>query len=298
MAASAELAWLDAEGGYAVALSGGQIIARGPRGSVLKSVPAALRESAAVRRLRELRDWLARHERECLATVDGWMIRSLPVPTRVLIAVWPDPAWQAPLRDAVVMPIDDDGQPNRSGAGFLRQADPKRGIGVITLDGETVYSSAELFSVPHPVNLPELADFRDFATELHIEQGIAQLYREIWLKPADLPDEATSVDDFRNGRFVQLMHATSRCRQLGYQVSGDSAITRIWEAGRLLEARYLIGSDAPDAETSTGDLTWVDTASSALVRVCELGPVAYSEGMRMGSTIYAGRVVDDQAQER
>jgi hypothetical protein len=92
----------------------GQVVARGPRGAVLESVPAPLRDSDAVRQLRELRDWLASHERECLATVEGWMVRSLPVPSRVLYAVWPDPAWQ-------------------------RQADPDRGVGVITLDGESVF---------------------------------------------------------------------------------------------------------------------------------------------------------------
>jgi hypothetical protein len=290
------LDWIEADGGYSVALRGGQIVARGPRGSVLKSVPAALRESDSVRQLRELRDWLARHERECLATVDGWMIRSLPVPTRVLHAVWPDPAWHAPLRDTVVVPIDDAGHSLREAAGFLRGTDPERGIGVITLDGETVYSPAPLFSIPHPVTLSELADYRDFATELRVEQGIAQLYRETWHKPTDLSAEATEVDDYSGGYFAQLMHATSRCRALGYQFSGGSVITRIWEAGELVEARYWIGSDAPEAETWTGDLTWVDSAATT-VHLDQLGPVAYSEGVRMASAIYAGRVIQDQERE-
>jgi hypothetical protein len=281
------LAWIDADGGYAVALVNGQIIARGPRGAVLKSVPAALRDSDVVQQLRELRDWLTRHERECLATVESWMVRSLPVPSRVLCAVWTDPAWQRPLRDAVVMAVDARGEP-----GFLRQADPEHGVGVVTLDGETVFSSAPVFAIPHPVNLPELAEYRDFATELQVEQGIAQLYRETWAKPADLPVEATEVGDFSGGRFAQLLHATGRCRTLGYQVSAGSAVTKIWEAGRQFEARYWIGGDAPEVEASTGDLTWVDSAS-APVKVAQLGPLAYSEGMRMAASIYAGRVVEE-----
>ncbi|EST20558.1 hypothetical protein M878_39470 [Streptomyces roseochromogenus subsp. oscitans DS 12.976] len=48
------------------------------------------------------------------------MVRSLPVPLAVLTRVWPDPAWQAALRDRVV--TGADGQI----AGFLRDAGPAR----------------------------------------------------------------------------------------------------------------------------------------------------------------------------
>jgi hypothetical protein len=261
-------------------------------------VPTALRESDAVVQLRELRDWLARHERECAATVETWMVRSLPVPTRVLAAVWEDPAWQQPLRDAVVMPLDESGEPRREQAGFLRYADEARGVGLIMLDGETVWSTARLVAVPHPVKLPELADFRDFATELPVEQGIAQLYRETWQPPGDLDPEAMLVTDFSDGHFTQLMHAIGRCRTLGYQLSGGFALTRIWEGDQLCEARYWIGSDAPELEATTGDLTWVDSASTPLT-VAQVGPVAYSEGVRMAAAIYAGRVVaPDEAEPK
>lgn len=295
MAVAAELNWVEAQGGYALALRGGQVVARAPGGAVLKSVPAALRDSDAVRQLRELRDWLARHERECHATVESWMVRSLPVPTRAVHALWPDPAWQRPLRDAVVLPIDEHGQPQREAAGFLRASDAERGIGVITLEGETVYALTPLILLPHPVNLAELNDYRDFATELQVEQGIAQLYRETWHKPDDIPTASRSVREFNGGRFAQLMHAAGRSRTLGYQVSGGSAVIRIWEGGRLVEARYWIGSDEPQAETVTGDLSWVDSNSGSLT-IGQVGPVAYSEGMRMAASIYAGRVIEEDSQ--
>jgi hypothetical protein len=206
-------------------------------------------------------------------------VRSLPIPTKVLRSVWPDPAWQKPLRDAVVITAETH-------RGFLRAVDPKKGIGLVTLDGETVFSQASEVTLPHPVHLPELDDFRDFATELQVEQGIPQLYREVWRKPPDVQDK--QVSEFSNGKFGQLMFATSRCRTLGYQFSGGFAVTRTWENGASLEARYWIGSDAPEAETWTGDLTWVDS-QSAPVELQRVGPVAYSEGMRMAAAIYAGR---------
>ncbi|HEY1296548.1 MAG TPA: DUF4132 domain-containing protein, partial [Chloroflexota bacterium] len=185
MATAEQLDWVEAERGYAVALRGGQVVARGPRGALLKSVPTPLRESDVVRQLRELRDWLSRHERECLATVETWMVRSQPVTRAVLQAVWPDPAWQRGLRDAVIVPLDEDAKPCDASTGFLRAVDPARGVGVVTLEGETVYRRAPLVSLPHPANLPELSDYRDFATELQIDQGISQLYRDTSTKPTD-----------------------------------------------------------------------------------------------------------------
>jgi hypothetical protein len=71
-------------------------------------------------------------------------------------------------------------------------------------------------------------------------------------------------------------------------------VTKIWEAGRLVEARYWIGSDEPQAETVTGDLSWVDSNSGSLT-IGQLGPVAYSEGMRMAASIYAGRVIEEDS---
>jgi hypothetical protein len=286
------LDWIDAGGGYAVAFRGAQIVARSPRGTLLKSVPAALREAPPVQQLRALRDWLERHERECAATVEMWMVRSLPVPTRVLAAVWSDPAWQQPLHDAVTIPLDAAGQPLREQAGFLRHVEAARGVGLITLDGETLWSTARCVVLPHPVNLPELADFRDFATELQVEQAIPQLYRETWPKSAELDPAATLVTDFSQGYFAQLMQATGRAGALGYQVSGGLAVTRIWEAGRLVEARYWIGDGGPMEPTWTGDLMWVDSASRPL-SLGQLGPVAYSEGMRMAAAISAGRSIEE-----
>ena len=44
--------------------------------------------------------------------------------------------------------------------------------------------------------------------------------------------------------------------------------------------------------TTTGDLTWVDDKQRPLA-VVDVPPVAFSEGMRMASQIYAKRKVED-----
>jgi len=291
---ASSLDWIPATGGYAVALDGGRVVARSATGSVLKSVPAALKDDPAVEQLRDLREWLERHEKECLGTVETWMVRSLPVPTTAIKAIWEDPSWQRSLRDAVVVPLGADGSQQREMAGFLRFASEDRGLGVVTLDGETRWLDPESVTIPHPVLILELEDYRDFATEAQIEQSIAQLYRETWPKPQKLAPGTNSVDAFSGGRFKQLLHATSRCRLLGYRVSGGYSVTRVWENKRLIEARYWIGSDAPEVEAETGDLIWVDGADQ--VELEKLGPVAYSEGMRMASSVYAGRFVEETEQ--
>lgn len=123
------MGWVSA-GDYEVALDGGKVVCRNASGRRLKSVPAKIGDDPAVVGLRQLVEWLERHERQCLDTAERWMVRSLPVPLAVVTRVWPDPAWRAKLRDLVV--TGADGQV----AGFLRDADPERGLGLVDLDGD------------------------------------------------------------------------------------------------------------------------------------------------------------------
>jgi hypothetical protein len=65
----------------------------------------------------------------------------------------------------------------------------------------------------------------------------------------------------------------------------------VWDAGTVTEARYWIGAEHPESETYTGQLLWVDSRERGLP-LASVGPVAFSEGMRMASAIYAARVVE------
>ncbi|NUS55401.1 MAG: DUF4132 domain-containing protein, partial [Streptomycetaceae bacterium] len=110
------MGWVRA-GDYEVALEDGTVVCRNSAGKRLKSVPAKLADDPAVSGLRQFVEWLDRHERACVADVERWMVRSLAVPAHVVVRVWPDPAWQAVLRDLVVTTGDGT-------TGFLRDADP------------------------------------------------------------------------------------------------------------------------------------------------------------------------------
>ncbi|HKF00623.1 MAG TPA: DUF4132 domain-containing protein [Actinomycetes bacterium] len=285
------MTWTAATGGYEVALQSGKVVCRNAKGKLLRTVPAALRDDPAVTRLRQLGEWLARHEAACLADVERWMVRSLPVPAPVLAQVWPDPAWRAALRDLVVAGLEGD-RWDPGDVGLLREAGEK-GLGVVTLDGESVRLEADRVAIPHPVLLDDLDDLREFAAELEVRQAVDQLFRETWARPAGLDAQATGVADHAGGRYEQLRHLQARATSLGYQVRGGYAVCPVFEDGRTVEARSWVGSDDPYEPTETGELVFVDPDGSALP-LGGVGPVAWSEGMRMAAGLYAGRVVEQQ----
>lgn len=283
------LAWMDATKGYQVALDGGKLVARNAAGKKLSSVPKEVRDTDLVDQIETMRDWLVEHDKECINTVEQWMLRSLPVPRAALQAVWEDPSWRRPLENAVVVALDADGNHDFARAGLFRGVDPKKGVGIVDLDGETGWLDVELVAIPHPILIPDLDTWRELVTQLGVTQGIQQLHRETHAKRAGMT--SSSVGDFRNGKFAMLLHALGKARALGYKVRGGFASCKVLENGAVAEARYWIGSDAPDAETYTGDLSWVDHRERGLA-IDQVGPVAFSEGMRMASAIYAARVVE------
>ncbi|MFF3331744.1 DUF4132 domain-containing protein [Streptomyces sp. NPDC002888] len=280
------MGWVTA-GDYEVALDSGKVVSRNAAGRRLKSVPAKLAEDPAVVGLRQLAEWLERHERQCLTDVERWMVRSLPVPLTVIARVWPDPAWQSALRDLVVTGVDGEV------AGFLRDADLERGLGLVDLDGDTVRIAPELVRLPHPVLLDDLEELREFAVELGVEQRAQQLFREVWHRPAGLDTEGTSVEEYAGGAFKELRFLHGRTTQLGYRVRGGNAVCSVREDGVGVEARVWIGDYDSYEETETGPLMWTDTAGRVL-KLGQVGAVAWSEGMRMAAVLYAGRDIEDE----
>src|SRR5689334_13097125 len=250
--------WIDAGKGYAVTLDGDKLVARNAKGQKLSSVPKDIKDSDAAEQLGALKDWLVQHARECAATVDTWMLRSLPVPRATLQQVWDDPAWRAPLENAVVFAAPGGVADYRRG-GFFRGVDVKKGVGVVDVDGETTWLlDADQIVIPHPILIPELDAWRELATQLAIAQGIQQLLRETHARPAAPEPGATSVNTYSDGKFAMLMQVIGKTRSLGYRVRGGYAACAVWEGGAVTEARYWIGADSPDSETYTGDLSWVD----------------------------------------
>jgi hypothetical protein len=243
-----------------------------------------------VDRLRRLAEWLDRHAAGCVAQADAWMVSSLPVPTGLLARVWPDEAWQTALRDVVVV---GDGPDD---VGLLRGATEDGALRVVNLDGETVRLSPRTVTLPHPVLLEDLEELREFAAELGVEQRVEQIYRATWRKPQDEEPAAGTatarVTEFSGGRFPSRFVLAARATSLGYRVSGGYANCRVRDGGRIVEASMWIGEPYWDEDSETGALTWQDEDGAAM-RQADVGPVAWSEGMRMGAALYAGRVIEE-----
>ncbi|MDE3723712.1 DUF4132 domain-containing protein [Nocardiopsis sp. N85] len=274
--------WTDGPDGYSLALEGTTLACRNAKGRRLKTVPKKVRESDQARRLADVLLWLERHERDCAARVESWLLGSLPVPASVIAAVWPDPTWRDLLTDLFVAPVEG------GEGGFLRGVDDRGRIGVLDLDAESVWLDADRVVPPHPVLIEDLADVREFALELDITQRLPQLTRQIHRRPDAFAADAAQIDDYAGGRFDELRHAAGLAQRHGFPVRGGYATCRVVEGGRPVQARHWIGSDAPDWETETGSLLWVDTDERPL-RLTDVGPVAWSEGVRMAELIYAGR---------
>ena len=290
--AESEIHWLEADKGYSVALLGESLVCRNQKGKQLKSVPKWLKDSELGGELLALRDFLKEHSENCRAEAEKWLLRSLPVPKTVLENVWPDPAWSELLRNTVVCAVGKDAQLDQDKSGFLREISAK-GVGVVDLDGETQWLKTTSIAIPHPILLEELDDCRELAAELGFHQSLDQLFRQTFGRPKDLDEKAGSLDDWTNGKFAELRHATALTRRLGYRVSGGYAVCRVWEEGQPFEARYWIGSENPDYETFTGGLSFVDRDERGIA-LSDVGPVTYSEGVRMATSIYAKRVVESE----
>ncbi|KQX50084.1 MULTISPECIES: DUF4132 domain-containing protein [unclassified Streptomyces] len=281
------MAWLAAGEEYEITLDDGRVVARRSGGRQLKSLPKALRDHPEADRLRRLAEWLDRHAAACVAQVDTWMVSSLPVPSALIARVWPDEAWQSALRDMAVVGDDPDE------VGFLRDVTPDGELKVVDLDGETVRLSPRTVTLPHPVLLPDLDDVRDFAAELGITQRVEQIHRATWVKPsAGHAAAATEVRDYAGGKFASRFGLAARATALGYRVSGGYATCKVRDGGRGTEASVWIGEPYWDGESETGALGWHDKDGRA-VRLSEVGPVAWSEGMRMAAALYAGRTIEE-----
>lgn len=286
-------AWLDAPNSYKLGILNGKVVCRNAKGNILSSLPAALKEAPLTDQLQALVSWLDEHQLECLHNVERWMLRSLVIPSQTLFEVWRDPDWKAAMLNLAIAPADVAGQIETESIGLLKDADPQKRLGVVDVDGESKWLSSPNVAFVHPILIAELEDLRELATDLGITQPIEQLYRPVY---APTPDQLSlnAILDYQGGEFEQLNYALGHCKRLGYPVRGGYAICKVWEGESPLEARYYLGNEYPESQTFTGDLIFVNSRQQA-VPIGEVGPVTFSEGVRMASAIYAKRKIEKQA---
>jgi hypothetical protein len=243
-----------------------------------------VRGSRVGQELSDLRDRLLRHEEECRFTVESWLLSGVPVPAALLSRVWPDPGWRSCLENLVVAV---DGR-----TGLLTEVTEEGRTVLVDRDG-THTPLVGPVSLPHPVLLPDLEQWRELLDDREVTQGVPQLARQVHHRPADLDPDATGLDAYAGGGFEKLRHATAHAARNGFVMRGGFAVLRIVDGGVGLEARLWLGADDPGLPAETGRLLWVDEAERP-VTLGTLGPVAWSEGVRMAELIHAGRQTDDE----
>jgi len=285
-------AWLDAANSYKLGILNGKVACKNPKGTVLSSLPASLKEDPITDQLQALVGWLEEHQLECLHTVERWMLRSLVIPSQTLFEVWRDPDWRSAMIHLAIAPASSKGKIDTDNIGLLKDVDPPKGLGVVDVDGESKWLRSPNIAFVHPTLIGELDDLRELATDLAIAQPIEQLYRPVY-SPTPAQLSLNAILDYQDGKFEQLNYALGHCKRWGYPVRGGYAICKVWEGESPFEARYYIGSEHPESETLTGDLIFVNAKQQA-VPIREVGPVTFSEGMRMAAAIYAKRKVEKQ----
>lgn len=273
--------WIPA-GDYFLRLEDGQIIARNAKGKTLKAVPAKVKKTPEFEQLTGLVTVLAQHDEECADSVRGWFLGGHSIPIIAVQQVWPDPIWRKYLENLVVT----DG----SVVGLLRGV-TETGLAIVDLDGESVTLESETISIPHPAVIEDIDDWREFASELGAQQGIDQLFREIHLKPADAKSLREQTRKYQDGKFEQASHLTSRGRSGGFRMNLYSASVDVAENNQMVTALLELDAYDPFDEAQLGVLRF--NINDVNVELEDVGPIAWSEGIRMCEYLYAGRKVEN-----
>lgn len=216
-----DLRWTPA-GDYTLAIDGTTIRARNAKGKVLKSVPAKVKKTESYRQLETLSTWLEKHERNCGDTVHEWFLRGERVSASLLAALWTDPSWRKYVKDLVVRVL----RPEAAGeqiTGPLRDAD-KQALHLVDLDGETISIPASpaagvqtTVTVPHPVLIADIDDWRGLAAELGVTQDADQLFRKVHVKPGTEQGRRDALTRYSRAHYEKgdLPHSKEQGRRLG-----------------------------------------------------------------------------------
>lgn len=280
--------WIEA-GDYGLRLDGEVIVVRNAKGRVLKTIPSKAKKTPEFEKLEALRMYLHQHSVRCGDTVREWFLKGLPIPMTLVIAVWPDPAWQSQLKDLVVS--TDGGI-----TGFLRNATAD-GLQIVDLDGETVsvpINEDALVLIPHPAIMEDLDDWREFAVELGINQGLDQLFRDIHIKPSDADGITEAISKYDGAQYERGGTLIGRSRGAGFTASLYAVSLVVMEEGVETTIELSVSGWDPSEEAELGRVYF--TRDGSMLSPENVGPIAWSEGIRMCEFVYAGRTIENNQQ--
>ncbi|WP_336317886.1 DUF4132 domain-containing protein [Streptomyces lavendofoliae] len=276
------------------------LVCRNAAGRILKKVPPRVRASEEAEVLQALADWLADHADHARSVAERWMTRSLPVPARLLHAVWPDPYWQRALRHLVVAPHRADGSADVARAGLLVEAGAGAGGGlrVVSPEGDLLLDEP-LVTVPHPVLLdPDgrgaLERWRSLLDAHGGEQGVEQLHRTVWWRPRAAPASRHGlwgVDAFDGAEFDSGARFERAVSRFGGRIRGETAHFEVYAGRTRHPLRIDLRWQGPMSGTLMNDVYWGprgETGEGAGA-FDDIPLIAWSEGMRTAAHLYDAR---------
>ncbi|MBV7294179.1 DUF4132 domain-containing protein [Corynebacterium sp. TAE3-ERU16] len=281
-----ELQWIDADG-YQLALDGGEIRCRNARGKPLKTVPAKARKTGAFDTLSATRELLVRHDERCRSTVLGWFLNGGEVPLALIAAVWEDNAWRHWLAGLLI----------HSGTvtGLLHDVDD-RGLHLVGPDGTITtlaVTGTGTLNFPHPAEIPGIAVWRELAVGSGIHQNTEQLFRETHPRPGDEETLRASLGAYADGTYEETSELLERARDAGFVAGLDGIRVTVRESGELTTAVLELRTYGPDDGVDLDHLYF--ERDGRTISPEYVGPVAYSEAIRMAEYIHAGSTPETES---
>ena len=133
------------------------------------------------------------------------------------------------------------------------------------LDGEEItvpVDESGSITIPHPAIIADIADWREFAAELGVSQGVDQLFRDIYVKPDDAVGRQRAVRAYTDGRYEKAQVLIGRSRGGGFTTTMQEVSLIVVEDG--VEVRISLDIDAwdPWEDGTIGELSFYQDGQS------------------------------------
>ncbi|MGP6173265.1 hypothetical protein [Corynebacterium sp. A21] len=125
-----------------------------------------------------------------------------------------------------------------------------------------------------------------------MNQGLDQLFRETTAKPADEQGQQDAVNAYSEGTYQVAGHLIGRARGAGFAASLNEVSVKVQEGEQTVTVSLEADAYDPGEEARLGRLFFSIEGSS--LPPAEVGPIAWSEGIRMAEYIWAGRTIEEE----
>ena len=129
--------------------------------------------------------------------------------------------------------------------------------------------------------------------ELGVHQGLDQLFRDVHIKPADADSQKAALKAYVGAKYERSSHLMGRGRGGGFVTTLGEVSLRIHEGGKTITASLDVSAWDPFESAELGELSF--SVNGEHLAFDKVGPIAWSEGIRMCEFIYAGRSVGEKA---